>query len=184
MFVYDWGIKWKCNAITRVKLKDNPTPKSVGCLSVDCPTTEQKWPRCIKENRYWNSLFYLVSYELTWLSQIVKQLADCWPFVSWLLATSWLTVGRLLVVYLFIYLILLNSGIRYLYPLILLVLLISLNLCLLADCWSAGCWQMADSFFGGALLQFYHYQNVRVVRKFWSRWLSCQSKRPVQGYFI
>ena len=24
----------------------------------------------------------------------------------------------------------------------------------------------------------------RVVRKFWSRRLSCQSKRPVQGYFI
>ena len=25
---------------------------------------------------------------------------------------------------------------------------------------------------------------IRVVRKFWSRQLSCQSKRPDQGYFI
>ena len=25
---------------------------------------------------------------------------------------------------------------------------------------------------------------LRVVRKFWSRWPGCQSKQPVQGYFI
>ena len=30
----------------------------------------------------------------------------------------------------------------------------------------------------------YIWLTLRAVKKFWSRWLSCQSKWPVQGYFI
>ena len=28
------------------------------------------------------------------------------------------------------------------------------------------------------------FRLTRIVRKFWSRLLSCQSKQPVKGYFI
>ena len=61
-------------------------------------------------------------------------------------------------------------------------------------CWylhasGGSCWGLS---LGRWLIKFYNlisfiifsHGKLRVVRKFWSRWLSCQSKQPVQRYFI